>query len=339
MNLKQLAAHLGVSQTTVSRALNGYPEVGEATRVRVLEAARLHGYRPNPSARKLATGRAEAVGFIFPTDRNLLVDPHFVEFLAGLGEGLTAHGIDIFLSPTSGAGEIDAYRRAVADRRVDALIVSGPFVNDERARTLHELGARYILHGRTEADFVFAWLDIDNEQAFRDATDHLLDLGHSRIGLVNGNRRQTFATHRERGYRAALEARGLPVDPALISSAEMTDENGFRAARAFFEGPSPPTALICSSMLSVLGCLRAIRGAGLEVGSGVSLIAHDDGLPFLSPDAMLPPLTTTSSPIRDAGRRIADLALGLIAGDSPAEVQELWPVDLIIRGSTAPPPR
>ena len=99
MKLKDLAQHLGLSQTTVSRALNGYPEVNEETRRRVLEAARRHGYQPNANARRLATGRAKAIGIVLPTDWNMLLDPHYMECQAGLGETLLADEIDILLSP------------------------------------------------------------------------------------------------------------------------------------------------------------------------------------------------------------------------------------------------
>ena len=124
MKLKDLADRLGLSQTTVSRALNGYPEVSEATRERVLDAARRFDYRPNASARRLATGRAGAIGAVLQTDRNLLLDPHYVEFLAGLGERLAEDEIDIVLSPTRGndeIGELPAHRRRHARRCADPV--------------------------------------------------------------------------------------------------------------------------------------------------------------------------------------------------------------------------
>src|SRR5437868_10933315 len=111
MKLKDLAVELGLSPTTVSRALNGYPEVSEATRRRVVDAARHHEYRPNASARRLATGRAGAIGAVLQTNRNLLLDPHYVEFIAGLGERLADDEIDIVLSPTRGDDETRSYRR------------------------------------------------------------------------------------------------------------------------------------------------------------------------------------------------------------------------------------
>jgi len=129
IKLKELADRLGLSQTTVSRALNGYPEVNADTRERVLDAARRFDYRPNVSARRLATGRVGAVGAVLQTDRNLLLDPHYVEFLAGLGERLAEDEIDIVLSPARGGDERVSYRRIAGGRRVDVTAGYLPFIS------------------------------------------------------------------------------------------------------------------------------------------------------------------------------------------------------------------
>jgi LacI family transcriptional regulator len=338
VKLKDLAGRLGLSQTTVSRALNGYPEVSEETRQRVLEAARRFHYRPNVSARRLATGRAGAIGAVLQTDRNLLLDPHYVEFLAGLGERLAEDEIDIVLSPTRGSDELAGYRRIAAGTRVDALILSSPQVEDERVSLLAELGLPFVLHGRTICTAPHAWLDIDNEGAFRHATKHLLDLGHRRVGLINGAARFTYAAHRERGFRDALASRGLTVEERFIGEGSMTDEVGYRFTERFLAEKPRPTALLVSSMMMALGAFRAIRAAGLTLGRDVSMIAHDDVFPFLNADRMVPPMSTTRSSIRAAGTRVAELAIELLAGRSPGGIHELWPVDLIIRGSTGPAP-
>jgi LacI family transcriptional regulator len=338
MKLKDLADSLGLSQTTVSRALNGYPEVSETTRRRVLEAAERSHYRPNPSARRLATGRAGAVGTVLPTNRNLLVDPHFVEFLAGIGERLVEHEMDIVLCPTREGDESGTYRRIVAGNRVDALILSGPLVEDERVPLLTELGHPFVMHGRTISPTPYAWLDIDNEDAFHRAASHLIDLGHRRIALINGSTRFTFAAHREKGFRRALAEHGLAPDPRLIGEGAMTDEVGFRLAERFLAVEPRPTAFIVSSMMLAFGCLRVIRAAGLALGTDVSLIAHDDVFPFLNADRMVPPLTTLRSPIRAAGTRVAEMLIALLAGRAPETIHELWPVELVIRASTGPAP-
>ena len=336
MKLKDLAERLGLSQTTVSRALNGYPEVSEATRRRVLDAARHYHYRPNPSARRLATGRAGAIGAVLPTDRNLLVDPHFVEFLAGIGERLVEDEMDIVLCPSRDGDEAGTYRRIVSGNRVDALILSGPLVEDERVALLTDLGHPFVVHGRTVSQTPYAWLDIDNEDAFHRATSYLLDRGHTRIALINGSARFTFATHRERGFRTAFAERGLTPDPRLMGEGTMTDEVGYRLTERILAERPRPTAFLVSSMMLALGCLRVIRAAGLAVGPDVSLIAHDDEFPFLNADRMVPPLSTLRSPIRAAGTRVAEMAIDLLAGQAPQTVQELWPVDLVIRASTGP---
>jgi LacI family transcriptional regulator len=338
MKLKDLAGELGLSQTTVSRALNGYPEVSEATRRRVLDAARHHEYRPNASARRLATGRAGAIGAVLQTDRNLLLDPHYVEFIAGLGERLAEDEIDIVLSPVRGADETRSYRRIAAGTRVDALILSSPLLEDERIPLLAGLGMPFVLHGRTRAAAKHAWLDIDNEGAFRHATKHLLDLGHSRIALINGSARYNYAADRERGYRVALASRGIVPDERWIGEGAMTDEIGYRFAERFLVAKPRPTALLVSSMMMALGAFRAIRAAGLELGRDVSMIAHDDVFPFLNPDRMVPSMTTTRSSIRAAGTRVAELAIELLAGREPSTIHELWPVELVVRASTGPAP-
>jgi LacI family transcriptional regulator len=339
MKLKELASHLRLSQTTVSRALNGYPEVNEDTRRRVLEAARRHGYQPSASARRLATGRAGAIGIIMPTDRNMLLDPLYIEFQAGLGETLLRDEIDIVLAPSGGDDEAAVYRRLAVGERVDAIVLSSPTLADARIELLNSLRLPFVLHGRTESPIEHAWLDIDNEGAFRHATKHLLDLGHRRIGLLNADARFTFARDRERGFRSALADRGLVPDERLMATGNMSDETGYRIAERFLAMNPRPTALLVSSMMMSLGAFRAIRAAGLELGRDVSMIAHDDVFPFLNPDVMVPTMSTTRSSIRAAGKRVGELLLELLAGRAAGTIHELWPVDLVIRGSTGPVPR
>ena len=132
MNLKQLAKHLNLSQTTVSRALNGYPEVNAETRRRVDEVARKVGYRPNPHAMRLATGRSHAIGHVLPSDRALLIDPHFSDFIAGAGDVYSANGFDVMLHVGGSEDEQTVYRRYAQSGAVDGVVVMGPRLNDWR---------------------------------------------------------------------------------------------------------------------------------------------------------------------------------------------------------------
>jgi LacI family transcriptional regulator len=339
ISLKELARELGLSQTTVSRALNGYPEVSATTRERVGEAALRLGYRPNANAIRLATGRVGAIGVPLPLERSQHFGPHTSEFLSGIGERLAHDEIDILVAPIDADDEMPALRRLAASRRVDAVVLSSPVPDDPRIELLTGLGLPFIVHGRAEDVAIpHAWLDIDNEGAFRRATSHLLDLGHRRIALINGPAEQTFAIHRERGYREALRERGLAPDPRLTASARFTDEIGFRFAQSMLEQTPRPTAILAGSMMTALGVFRAIRAAGLELGRDVSMIAHDDVFPYLNADNMVPSMSTTRSSIRAAGYRIGELMQQLLAGKPVETIHELWPVELVLRESTGPAP-
>ena len=336
MNLKQLSDMLDLSQTTVSRALNGYPEVSEETRRRVADAAKRHGYRPNPSARRLATGKAGMIGYVLPTGAAVDIDPHFVEFLSGLGDYARGHELDLVLSPADAGDEETTYRRVVANKQVDAVYVSSPRPADRRISLLNQLGIPFIVHGRSEGlDFDYAYMDIDNEAAFHEATRLLVQLGHTRVALINGDIGQTFAIFRERGVRRALAASGLMLPPSHIRSVAMTEENGFRAALSLLEGEAAPTAIVCSSLIMSLGVVRAIRDLGLTIPGDVSLIAHDDVFPWLKPENFSVPLSTTRSSIRAAGSRIAERLAARISGLESGPRGEIWPVDLVVRGSIA----
>ncbi len=334
MNLKQLSLMLELSQTTVSRALNGYPEVSEETRRRVMDAAKRHGYRPNPSARRLATGKAGMIGYVMPTGASVDIDPHFVEFLSGLGDYARGHELDLVLSPADAQDEETTYRRIVANKQVDALYISAPYHADKRVALAHQLGIPFIVHGRSEGlDFDYPFIDIDNEGAFHDATRLLVQLGHKRVALINGDDTQTFAIFRERGVRRALSESGLVLEPRNIRSVAMTEENGYRAARRLLEGSDAPTAIICSSLLMALGIVRAARDLNLTMPRDLSLVSHDDVFHWLKPEHFSVPLTTTRSSIRAAGARVAERLAARISGLEDGARGEIWPVDLVVRGS------
>ncbi|WP_378945584.1 substrate-binding domain-containing protein [Mesorhizobium sp. ANAO-SY3R2] len=336
MNLKQLSLMLELSQTTVSRALNGYPEVSEDTRRRVMDAAKRHGYRPNPSARRLATGKAGMIGYVMPTGAAVDIDPHFVEFLSGLGDYARGHELDLVLSPADAADEETTYRRIVANKQVDALYISAPRSSDKRVALAHQLGIPFIVHGRSEGlDFDYPFIDIDNEGAFHDATRLLVQLGHRRIALINGEDTQTFAIFRERGTRRALAESGLMLEPMNIRSEIMTEENGYRAARSLLEASDAPTAIVCSSLIMALGVVRAARDLNLTIPTDLSLVSHDDVFPWLKPEHFSVPLTTTRSSIRAAGARVAERLAARISGLEDGARGEVWPVDLVVRGSIA----
>jgi LacI family transcriptional regulator len=341
MNLKELSQKLGLSPTTVSRALNGYPEVNEATRERIMSAAKRYNYRPNARAIRLATGRAMAVGHIFPVaTKNEIVNPVFADFISGAGEVYSQNGYDMLLSVVADESEQAAYRDLKSRGAVDGVIIHAVRTFDERIPALLDLGLPFVSHGRaTGIDRPYSWVDVNNRRAFLRATEFLLDLGHSRIALVNGLEHMDFAIRRRTGYLDALAARGVAADPSIMATEEMTELSGYRAASRMLDMPNPPTAFLAASMLSGMGVRRAIEGRGLKMGRDVSVIIFDDELSYLRNGEDLPIFTATRSSVRDAGRIAAQMLLDLIADPDNAVQQRLLEADLIIGQSTGPAPR
>ncbi|MEM9523088.1 MAG: substrate-binding domain-containing protein [Pseudomonadota bacterium] len=338
MNLRELAENLGLSQTTVSRALNGYPEVSETTRRRVRAAAERFNYRPNLRARSLAIGRAMAIGHVIPiSKKHEMVNPIFADFIAGAGETYSRNGFDMVLSVVSDDNETRAYRDMAAKGSVDGVIVHGPRRNDSRIRLLKELGLPFVVHGRASGETTcYSWLDINNTRSFDRATQLLLDLGHRRIALVNGLEEMDFARRRRKGFLQALARAGFSPDSDLMRSGEMTEPYGFRAGMEMLTGSSPPTGFVVSSYISTLGVRRAIETSGLDLGRDVSVVTHDDDLSYLSNDGDVPVFTATRSSVRAAGRRCAEILLAQIQSGDGVPVQELWETELTLGLSTGP---
>lgn len=340
VNLRQLAEMLGLSQTTVSRALNGYPEVNAETRERVLQAVRDTGYRPNRVAQRLATGRAASIGLVMTVAPDIDADVHFSAFLTGLGEAAVHHDFHFVINPSAPEEEETTFRRLAASGNVDALFIASVRRDDPRIEMLRSLPIPYLVHGRAIGqgkDYPF--LDIDNEGAFYEATRLLISLGHRRIALINGQEHLTFAMRRKAGMLAALQDAGLETQDVLIAHNFMTDEHGFRATTAFLADARPPSAILCSSTVMAVGVVRALSRAGLRVGDDVSLIAHDDVLPLLKPEHFNVPLTTTQSSLRAAGARVAERLITRVLNPEDALEHEVWKAELIIRDSTKPAPR
>ncbi|OJF95246.1 transcriptional regulator [Rhizobium sp. 58] len=340
VNLKQLSEMLGLSQTTVSRALNGYPEVNAETRQRVLKAVQTTGYRPNRAAQRLATGRAGSIGLVMPIAAGIDSDVHFGEFLAGLAEESVKHDFHFVLNPSAPEDEEATFQRLAASGNVDALFLAYMRASDPRISILKSLSIPFLVHGRTldgPADYPF--LDIDNTGAFYDATRLLIQLGHTRIALLNGPDYLAFSQRRKKGMLRALSERGLSLDDRLVNHSFMTDEHGYRSMQRFLVQDNPPTAVLCSSTVLALGAVRAINRAGLQIGKDISLIAHDDVLPMLKPENFTVPLTTTRSSLRAAGTRIAARLISRILKTADYPDQELWRTELIVRASTGPAPR
>lgn len=333
MSLSQIAISLGLSVTTVSRALGGYSDVAAATRNRVIEEAERIGYRPNAVARRLRGGRSDAVGIVLPTGPGQLGEPFFLRLIAAIGPRLAQAGLDLIVSSARGGPEeLALYRQFVENRRVDAMIVARTRLDDERVNYLKMSGLPFVTHGRTGAG-EHASVDIDGAAAFGEATRRLLAFGHRRIGFIGAPLDYGFGFHREAGWREALAQAGLRRGPSRF--AEPSEENGHRLAHAILAAAEPPTALLCATDRLAIGALHALGDLGLRAGSDTSLIGYDN-----SPIAnyVATPLTSFDPDIEGAAARMLDMLLAQLAGHSGADMAELRSATLVPRRSDGPAP-
>jgi LacI family transcriptional regulator len=326
MNLKSLAKNLGISETTVSRALNGYPEVSERTRARVLAAAQEAGYRPNPMARSLASGRTNVVGIIHQLQGNDLADPMFIDIVGGMVEALEAKQMDLVMAPVTPANELRAYQHMVKERRVDGLIVGRTRLYDERVAYLAKQGLPFVAHGRTRVNEPHAWFDYDNETGMRIAVEHLLAHGHQRIALISAPLDMNFARQRFDSFRLCMQDAGIKTDPRHFIEDSNDRRSGYLAMQQLLATRPAPTAVIIDNHMSGVGAMRALLDAGIDIGKQMSVIVWgrmEDSLAGYH-------ATTIDQPHADmAGAKMIEMLLALLGGTHPSELQELWQPVLI----------
>jgi LacI family transcriptional regulator len=342
MSIVRLAKDLGLSISTVSRALNGYDDVSAATRERVAARAKSIGYRPNPSARRLGSGKTSAIGVILPAagSTGQAVDSMYSSLLGGVATEIEPAGYHLLASMQTRpdpAREAALYDNFIRGGWVDALLIVRTRAHDSRLRLAREARIPFVTYGRTESAEPYAWVDTDNEKAFHLATTRLLDFGHRRIALINGPAEYYFAQLRERGYRRAFADRKLKPDPAWVLHGDVTEGAGHALCRSLLIRNPAPTAFVCATDTMAFGAIAACREAGLAVGPDVSVIGYGNSSLSAFCD---PPLTTVEHQVFENGRHVGQALIRLLRGEiKPADVHYLEPVVLVPRKSDGPVPR
>lgn len=333
MSLKQIAKTLGLSVTTVSRALNGYDDVAAETRQRVEDEARRLGYRPNTFARRLKMGRIDAVGLVFPLQPAPLSNTTFMDMVAEISHELAKQEIDLLLIADEGLADHHAFLRMIESRRVDALIVAHTLQQDPRLQYLQSIGFPFLALGRSDLPMPYAWFDFDNQAGAALAT-----LGHRHIAFLGEHHPQSFIAQRRAGYLAALAAGGIARRDELLRQVAPSRREGYLATRQWLALPQPPTAIVIDGSTQGEGAALALRDSGRLHGErAVSLIVYD-GLPA---DSLLEiPVTAITQATRlEVGQQIADMMFRLLAGDAPSSLQVLWQPQLRAGQTDNPPPQ
>ncbi|MEO6827387.1 MAG: LacI family DNA-binding transcriptional regulator [Microbacteriaceae bacterium] len=328
ITIRDVAEAAGVSVATVSRVANGstnaYP-VRPQTRARVLEAIATLGYRPNDNARGLLLKRSGLIGIVVPDISN----PYYPEVSRGIEDVAHANGYKLMFCSTDRLPErASAYIEALLLKRVDGLVIVGG--GDEiqlSAATVATYDTKVVFIGRPSASF--STVRIDNVGAARDATEHLLALGHRRVGFISAGTSSNTVIERRRGYLEALKARGLEIDEDLIVDGDFTEAVGYAAARQLLLLENPPTAIFAANDRMALGAMAAVADLGLSVPNDVALVGFDD-VPMSG--YLRPALTTVSLAAQELGERAMEILLKDIEG-RPGRRRVRVATKLVVRDS------
>lgn len=331
ITIRDVAREAGVSTATVSRALRGMSNVDEKTRAKVEAAAKGLDYVVSPSASRLATGRTGSIAVVTPH----IARWFFGMILTGVESALQRAGVDVLLMSVNTDDQTP--RTLVAPRlrrRVDGAIVLVLPPNDPDFVAIRDLGMPMSVIGVNAPDVTS--VTIDDVLAAEMGTEHLIELGHRRIGIIGGESHQapnTAEHDRFTGFRTALAAAGLDFDPACEAFGQFTITGGERAMETLLDLAHPPSAVLCMSDEMSYGAMRALRNRGLQPGLDVSIVGIDghDMSEFLD-------LTTVVQPVADLGRIAAESLLNQIEWDSMSEgAQNIsLATKLVVRGSTRP---
>mgnify|MGYP000954698216 CR=1 FL=1 len=360
ITLRDVALEARVAKETASVVLNGSrsgTQVSEATRIRILEAAARLGYRPNGVARGLSRRRMDFIGVVAVCGEEGLQE-YFLEVFNGIVQSAAVHGQNAAVFTIPGwedAATLQPRLMRLCDGRVDGLIFLGPHQLDPAvAASVLQHTPLVAIHADNAPD----WLcnaDVDNEGGMYAVTRHLIELGHRRIAHLSGGLgapfREAGAQERLDGYRRALTEAGLPLNPALVLHGDYREVSGReRTERLLHSGIAPfPTALCCANDAIAIGCMDALAARGLRVPADISVTGFDD---IRTARVTSPPLTTVRQPFFQMGQRAVDLLLEQIARTTAGDDEEtpsldvppagsrteVLPVELIVRGSTGPPP-
>ena len=332
VTIKDIAKQVGLSVTTVSRALNDFDDVNAETKKLIRQTATEMGYVPNSLAQRFQKRKTDTIGLILPTFGPRFSDPFFSELLAGIGNKAASQRYDLLVSTRSpGEEELLAYHQMVQGRRIDGLVIVRTRKHDERIEYLRSVKFPFVAFGRTEGELDFPFVDEDGISGMRLVADHLINLGHRRIACIASPPELMFSQYRLDGLRSRLKELNAPLDPTLECIGDLTQRSGYEQAMALLNLSSPPTAIVSFNDLMAFGAMSAAQHRGLAVGSDISMTGFDN-IPMAAHSH--PPLTTVDQPIYQIGSRVCEMLVHLIQGEPLEEEYILLRPELIVRQSS-----
>lgn len=337
--IRRLARDLNISIGTVSRALNGKPDVSTLTRERVLQAAAERGYVPNHSGRSLRRGTTNAIGFMIELNSEQVAsgDNFFMTLFDGLQQVLGRHNLDLLVLPCpSGEDPLPFLKRLVARGAVDGVVLSSTQRVDRRIDFLEQARVPFLTLGRSGTAGDYPWIDLDFEGVARLAIDRLVGFGHRRIAVALPKTEVNLGYVFHDGYRAALQRHGLAHDPDLVFRCALSEAGGYQLADALTGMPDPPTAVLLIQEILTTGLYRRLAEKGLTPGRDLAVVGLRDAP---SNRALSPSVTCFRMDLHGLGVAVGEALLPRLpsfeGAGPPEKVEIIWPIELIAGDSDA----
>ena len=311
MNIKELAKKLGLSITTVSRALGGYSDVSEKTRERVKKFANKYKYSPNPYASTLASGKAKTVGYVLPiygTNTSTLNQGNFFQFISGMSEELLSESIQLqILFAKSEEEELKAYKKLITEHKIENIVLQNLKTKDRRIEILNKYKINYVAWGKTKHKSNYSWVDLDNDKAIEVIINYLIKKNHTQIAYINISEKYNFANERKSSFLKNLKLNKINFNPNYYASVKLEEpEKSFEIIKKMLMKNKKISAIICSTEFSALSAIKACNYLNYKIGKDISIITFDGALVR---DLSSPPITAVSFPVKELGKRAINILL------------------------------
>jgi DNA-binding LacI/PurR family transcriptional regulator len=332
--LDQVAERAGVGRGTVSRVVNGSPQVSNEAREAVQRAIDELGYVPNRAARALVTQRTDSVALVVSESGDRVFgEPFFAGVVRGISSVLSETQLQLWLAMAQTPAERERVEHHLTSQHVDGVMLLSLHDADPLPQLLEKRGLPVVLGGRPAAmlheDVAVAYVDADNEGGARSAVEHLLTLGRRKVAVIAGPQDMAVGVARLAGYREALDAAGLAPDELLVGYGDFREASGEVAMRTLLADRPDIDAVFAASDLMAVGAMRALRDLGRQVPADVAVVGFDDSVIARQTD---PPLTTVHQPVEAMGREMARLLLARIGG---AEASSIMVATHLVRRASA----
>ena len=320
INIKDFAKKIGLSVTSVSRALNGHSNISTQTKEKIIKAAEKYNYYPNLNARRLASKKPDTIAFI------TTISPHgqdyvLLEFLAGLTQGVKNKSTElIFKFFTNEKDEFNYYQKLIDAEIVDKFVFYRTKRNDKRIEFLQKNKVNFVTWGRSSSNTDYAWIDMDNDKSINILMKRLVSFGHKKIALLNVHRSFNYGYQRKKAYENFHLKNNLEFHAHYYQdSLKDTTLTGIELTKKLLNLKTPPTAIICSLDKYFIGCLQECQERGLSTPKDISIVGYNDHDNYLSSQN----LTFISHPLTKMGKMAVEILEKIEKGENPSKLTKL----------------